>query len=140
MTRKLHRKFVVTVAILGGLIIWASFAIGRGTVWVTLFGTDFGYSIRSGSMIVSKAPGGFYHWWAAFAEHDFAPLKFGMGYDPLAYGDCHVQVVPQILTSFGGIVQTMVMPFWIVAVGVLLTTFLIERRQTNAAESAPNDR
>ena len=132
---------MAALVIIGSLIFVPSLLIGSGTGWVTLFGADFGYSIRSGNMVVSKAAGGFYQWWAVFADHEFIPRKFGVGYDSHAYGDIHAQVLPQLLTFFEGNVHALILPIWILLVGFSITIFLIGRRpQKNAEQVAVADR
>ena len=125
---------MVAIVILASLIFVPSLLIGRGTGWVTLFGTDFGYSIRPGSMVLSQAPGGFYQWWRQFADHEFTPMKFGMGYDQIGCGDFQDQALPRIVSAFDGNIHALILPFWILLVGFYIAIFLIGRRPQKRAE------
>ena len=132
--RPRQRKYLVSVVIAGSVAFLTSILIGQGAGWVTLFGTDFGYSIQSGSMVLSKAPGGFYQWWGHFADHEFTPMKFGMGYDRSGYGDFQDQTLPHIVTALGGNFHALILPFWILLAGFLIAIFLIGRRPQKNAE------
>ncbi|MGB1260576.1 MAG: hypothetical protein ACPG6P_11085 [Akkermansiaceae bacterium] len=91
----------------------SSILIGRGLGWVTLFGTDIGYSCHSGTAWISISPGGFFYYWDGFAVREFEPRQFGLGYSSQRADDAPLLALPKIYSGLDGMVKTLALPLWI---------------------------
>lgn len=110
----------------------------EGTVWVTLFGRDFALSGQGGRILLASGPGGFFHWWEAFAERGYKKMTFGWGYDSHKPDYSGVPSGVQMVSVPKQKLKVFLIPIWMIAVGMfgtlVLFAILLGKTRENSLE------